>query len=292
MIRPKGLGRGLDALLVGNDDTGASAESLQTLSVDRLRPGKYQPRVKMDAASLAELALSIKEQGVMQPILVRPVDGGMFEIVAGERRWRAAQQAGLHDVPALVRNVPDQAALAVALIENIQREDLNPLEEARGLARLIDEFGLTHDAAAKAVGRSRSAVSNLLRLNALAPPVQDYLLDGQIEMGHARALLALPVAQQSGTAARVVSEALTVRDTERLVHTLLNPAALARRQKVKRPADADTARLENDLGERLGAVVHIEPGRRGAGRVVIRYASLEQLDGIIERLAPPVDSPA
>jgi ParB family chromosome partitioning protein len=180
----------------------------------------------------------------------------------------------------------------VALIENIQREDLNPLEEARGLARLIDEFGLTHDAAAKAVGRSRSAVSNLLRLNALAPPVQEYLLDGQIEMGHARALLALPVAQQSGTAARVVSEALTVRDTERLVHTLLNPAALARRHKVKRAADADTARLENDLGERLGAVVRIEPGRRGAGRVVIRYASLEQLDGIIERLAPPVDSPA
>ncbi|HET8876867.1 MAG TPA: ParB/RepB/Spo0J family partition protein [Casimicrobiaceae bacterium] len=292
MIRPKGLGRGLDALLAGNDEAAASGESLQTLSVDRLRPGKYQPRAKMDAASLAELALSIKEQGVMQPILVRPVDGGVFEIVAGERRWRAAQQAGLREVPALVKNVPDQAALAVALIENIQREDLNPLEEARGLARLIDEFGLTHDAAAKAVGRSRSAVSNLLRLNALAPPVQEYLLAGQIEMGHARALLALPVAQQSGSAARVVSDALTVRDTERLVHALLNPAAIARRHKAKRPLDADTARLENDLGERLGAVVRIEPGRRGAGRVVIRYASLEQLDGIIERLGPTVHSPA
>ena len=292
MIRPKGLGRGLDALLAGNDEAAASGESLQTLSVDRLRPGKYQPRAKMDAASLAELALSIKEQGVMQPILVRPVDGGVFEIVAGERRWRAAQQAGLREVPALVKNVPDQAALAVALIENIQREDLNPLEEARGLARLIDEFGLTHDAAAKAVGRSRSAVSNLLRLNALAPPVQEYLLAGQIEMGHARALLALPVAEQSGSAARVVSDALTVRDTERLVHALLNPAAIARRHKAKRPLDADTARLENDLGERLGAVVRIEPGRRGAGRVVIRYASLEQLDGIIERLGPTVHSPA
>jgi len=292
MIRPKGLGRGLDALLAGNDEAAASAESLQTLSVDRIRPGKYQPRTKMDAASLAELALSIKEQGVMQPILVRPVDGGAFEIVAGERRWRAAQQAGLREVPALVKNVPDQTALAVALIENIQREDLNPLEEARGLARLIGEFGLTHDAAAKAVGRSRSAVSNLLRLNGLAPPVQEYLLAGQIEMGHARALLALPVAQQSGTAARVVSDALTVRDTERLVHTLLNPAAIARRDKLKRPPDADTARLENDLGERLGAVVRIEPGRRGAGRVVIRYASLEQLDGIIERLGPPVHSRA
>jgi ParB family transcriptional regulator, chromosome partitioning protein len=292
MIRPKGLGRGLDALLAGNDEAAASTESLQTLSVDRLRPGKYQPRTKMDAASLAELALSIKEQGVMQPILVRPVDGGVFEIVAGERRWRAAQQAGLREVPALVKNVPDQTALAVALIENIQREDLNPLEEARGLARLIGEFGLTHDAAAKAVGRSRSAVSNLLRLNGLAPPVQEYLLAGQIEMGHARALLALPVAQQSGSAARVVSDALTVRDTERLVHTLLNPAAVARRDKLKRSPDADTARLENDLGERLGAVVRIEPGRRGAGRVVIRYASLEQLDGIIERLGPPVHSPA
>ena len=291
MIRPKGLGRGLDALLAGNDEAAASGESLQTLSVDRLRPGKYQPRAKMDAASLAELALSIKEQGVMQPILVRPVDGGVFEIVAGERRWRAAQQAGLREIPALVKNVPDQAALAVALIENIQREDLNPLEEARGLARLIDEFGLTHEAAAKAVGRSRSAVSNLLRLNALAPPVQEYLLAGQIEMGHARALLALPVAQQSGSAARVVSDALTVRDTERLVHALLNPAAIARRHKAKRPLDADTARLENDLGERLGAVVRIEPGRRGAGRVVIRYASLEQLDGIIERLGPTVHSP-
>jgi ParB family chromosome partitioning protein len=226
MIRPKGLGRGLDALLAGNDEASSSPETLQTLSVDRLRPGKYQPRAKMDAASLAELALSIKEQGVMQPILVRPVDGGVFEIVAGERRWRAAQQAGLREIPALVKNVPDQAALAVALIENIQREDLNPLEEARGLARLIDEFGLTHEAAAKAVGRSRSAVSNLLRLNGLAPPVQEYLLTGQIEMGHARALLALPVAQQSGSAARVVSDALTVRDTERLVHALLNPTAV------------------------------------------------------------------
>ena len=292
MIRPKGLGRGLDALLAGNDEASSSPETLQTLSVDRLRPGKYQPRAKMDAASLAELALSIKEQGVMQPILVRPVDGGVFEIVAGERRWRAAQQAGLREIPALVKNVPDQAALAVALIENIQREDLNPLEEARGLARLIDEFGLTHEAAAKAVGRSRSAVSNLLRLNGLAPPVQEYLLAGQIEMGHARALLALPVAQQSGSAARVVSDALTVRDTERLVHALLNPTAVAPRRNARRPLDTDTTRLANDLGERLGAVVHIEPGRRGGGRVVIRYASLDQLDGIIERLGAPVKSAA
>jgi ParB family chromosome partitioning protein len=284
MIRPKGLGRGLDALLAGPSDDEASGESLQMLSIERLRPGKYQPRTKMDAASLAELALSIKEQGVMQPILVRPVDGGRFEIMAGERRWRAAQQAGLRDIPALVKSVPDQAALAVALIENIQREDLNPLEEARGLQRLIDDFGLTHDAVAKAVGRSRSTVSNLLRLTTLALPVQEYLLDGALEMGHARALLGLPVTQQSGAAARVVNGALSVRDTERLVHGLQNPAKRATRRKGKPAYDADTARLENDLAERLGAVVHIEPGRQGAGRIVIRYSTLEQLDGIVEQL--------
>ncbi|MDE2002887.1 MAG: ParB/RepB/Spo0J family partition protein [Betaproteobacteria bacterium] len=285
MIRPKGLGRGLDALLAGPDDASAAGgESLQTLSLDRLRPGKYQPRSKMDAASLAELADSIREQGVMQPILVRPVDGGRFEIVAGERRWRAAQQAGLREIPALVKNVPDQAALAVALIENIQREDLNPIEEAKGLKRLIDEFGLTHEAAAKAVGRSRSAVSNLLRLNALAGPVQEYLLEGALEMGHARALLALPAAQQAGAAVRVVNASMSVRDAERLVHGLLNPARRAARRKTRPNFDADTARLENDLAERLGAVAHIEPGRKGAGRIVIRYSTLAQLDGLLQRM--------
>jgi len=285
MIRPKGLGRGLDALLAGTDEAAPSGEQLQTISIDRLRPGKYQPRTRMDAESLAELALSIREQGIMQPILVRPVEGGRFEIVAGERRWRAAQQAGLREIPALVKNVPDQSALAVALIENIQREDLNPLEEARGLQRLIDEFGLTHDTAAKAIGRSRSAVSNLLRLNALAPPVQEYVLAGSLEMGHARALLALAIDQQSGAAARVVDGALSVRETERLVQGLLNPAKRAARRKGKPAYDADTARLENDLSERLGAVVHIEPGRQGAGRIVIRYSTLDQLDGIVARFA-------
>jgi len=281
MIRSKGLGRGLDALLVGTDDEAPQGESLQMLPLDRLRAGRYQPRSRMDPASLAELALSIKEQGVMQPILVRPVDGGRFEIVAGERRWRAAQQAGLREVPALVRNIPDQSALAVALIENIQREDLNPLEEAKGLQRLIEEFGLTHDAAAKAVGRSRSAVSNLLRLTGLAPPVQEYLLAGQLEMGHARALLALPLAEQSGAAARVVEAGMSVRDTERLVHQLMRAKPARRTAKAR---DHDTVRLENDLGEHLGAVVRIEAGRRGAGRVVIRYSTLEQLDGLVERL--------
>jgi ParB family chromosome partitioning protein len=292
MIRPKGLGRGLDALLAGDDDESPPREALQTLSVDRLRPGKYQPRSKMDPASLAELALSIREQGIMQPILVRPIDGGRFEIVAGERRWRAAQQAGLREIPALVRNVPDQSALAVSLIENIQREDLNPLEEAKGLQRLIDEFGLTHEAAAKAVGRSRSAVSNLLRLNALAPPVQEYLLGGELEMGHARALLALPMTEQAGAASRVVKGGMSVRDAERLVHGLLNPAHRAARRKTRPAYDADTARLENELADHLGAVVHIEPGRRGAGRIVIRYSTLEQLDGIVERLGTTAKSPA
>jgi ParB family chromosome partitioning protein len=283
MIRPKGLGRGLDALLAGDDAAPAEGEALRMLAIDRIRVGKYQPRTRMDAESLAELADSIRAQGVMQPILVRPIDGGRFEIIAGERRWRAATQAGLVEIPALVRAVPDNAALALALVENIQREDLNPLEEAQGLARLIDEFGLTHDAAAKAVGRSRSAVSNLLRLNALAKPVQEYLLSGALEMGHARALLALPAPQQAVAAARVVNGQLSVRETERLVESLLTPAKRAGRRP-KPGYDADTARLENELAEKLGAVVHIEPGRKGAGRVVIRYSTLEQLDGIVERL--------
>ncbi len=286
MIRQKGLGRGLDALLSGyeNDSVSAPRAALQNIAIDRLRPGRYQPRTRMDAASLAELADSIRAQGVMQPILVRPVEGGRYEIVAGERRWRAAQQAGLREVPALVKEIPDQAALALALIENIQREDLGPLEEARGLQRLIDEFGMTHEAAAQAVGRSRSAVTNLLRLTTLAKPVQDLLGEGALEMGHARALLGLPVAEQGGAAARVVEGRLSVRETERLVHRLQNPAQHARRAGAHGSFDADTARLENDLAERLGAPVRIEPGRKGAGRVVIRYATLEQLDGIVARL--------
>ena len=282
MIRPKGLGRGLDALLAGTDDAAPSKDALQSVGVDRLRPGKYQPRTRMDETALAELADSIREQGVMQPILVRPVDGGRFEIVAGERRWRAAQRAGLREVPVLVKAVPDHAALALSLIENIQREDLNPLEEAQGLQRLIAEFGMTHEAAARAVGRSRSAVTNLLRLTQLAKPVQDYLLGNAIEMGHARALLALPVSQQGTAAARVVEGKLSVRDTERLVHRLADPAKRARGGA--RQGDADTRRLENDLAERLGATVRIEPGRNGSGRILIRYASLDALDGILAKL--------
>ncbi len=283
MSRLKGLGRGLDALLAGNDAP-ADAGAMQSIAIDRIRPGKYQPRTRMDEAALAELADSIREQGIVQPILVRPVDGGRFEIVAGERRWRAAQRAGLKDVPALVKNVPDNAALALGLIENIQREDLNPLEEAQGLQRLIDEFGLTHDAAAKAVGRSRSAVTNLLRLLQLAPPAQEYLMGGDLEMGHARALLGLPVAQQGNAAARVVNGRLSVRETERLVIALQHPARKSARRGGARRADPDTARLETELAEKLGAKVRIEAAKKGAGKLVISYSTLEQLDGILARI--------
>jgi ParB family chromosome partitioning protein len=287
MIRPKGLGRGLDALLSGSDDASPSQEMLQVLAVDRLRPGKYQPRTRMDAASLAELADSIREQGVMQPILVRPVDGGKFEIVAGERRWRAAQQAGLREVPTLVRTIADRAALALSLIENIQREDLNPLEEAQGFQRLIDEFGLTHDDVAKAVGRSRSTVTNLLRLTTLAKPVQDYLYQGALEMGHARALLGLPVTQQGGAAARVVENGLSVRETERLVHQLQNaPKRSARSAQRGRLRRGHRAAGERPRRAPRRARAH-RAGRKGAGRIVIRYSSLEELDGIVARVGAP-----
>jgi ParB family transcriptional regulator, chromosome partitioning protein len=282
MMRPKGLGRGLDALLSGSDES-AAKESLQTLAIDRLCPGKYQPRTRMDEASLDELAASIREHGVMQPVLVRPVDGGRFEIIAGERRWRAAQRAGLKEVPALIKAVPDQSALALALIENIQREDLNPLEQANGLQRLIDEFGLTHDAVAKAIGRSRSAVTNLLRLRELAKPVQEYLMSGKLDMGHARALLGLAAGAQTAAAARVVAQGLSVRDTERLVHHFAHPGK-ARSKRGARPADPDIARLTEELADALGASVTIEPKQGGSGRLVIAYSSLEQLDGIIARL--------
>ena len=238
----------------------------------------------MDEASLDELAQSIREQGIMQPILVRPVDGGRFEIIAGERRWRAAQRAGLNEIPALVHAVPDQAALALALIENIQREDLNPLEEAQGLQRLIDEFGLTHDAAAKAVGRSRSAVTNLLRLRELAKPVQEYLLAGAARHGPcARAARARGGAADGGRGAR--RRAGTVGARDRAARPSPRAPGQARTRSAARAArDPDLARLAEELAEALGAKVSIEPRKGGAGRLVIAYSSLEQLDGIIARL--------
>jgi ParB family chromosome partitioning protein len=234
----------------------------------------------MDQVALAELAASIRAQGLMQPILVRPVVSGAYEIIAGERRWRAAQLAELKEVPVVVRQVADEAALAMALIENIQREDLNALEEALGIQRLIDEFGMTHDSAASALGRSRSAVSNLLRLLGLPEPVREMLHCGEIDMGHARALLSLPVLKQIEIAQQVVRKGLSVRETERLVQQLLEGAPV---REIK-PVDPDVARLQEEVAERIGAKVLIKPGKKGSGRITIDYASLDQLDDLLERL--------
>jgi len=274
----KGLGRGLDALLAGNSGESTRQE---TLRVEQLQPGKYQPRTHMDQDSLNELAASIKVQGVMQPILVRPLGSSRYEIIAGERRWRASQLAGLSEVPVLVREIPDDAALAMSLIENIQREDLNPLEEAMGIQRLIDEFGMTHQLAADAVGRSRPAASNLLRLLQLAKPAQDLLMQGKIDMGHARALLPLPKASQSTLAARIAAKGLSVREAERLVQHELNPP----KKKPGKQANRDLLSLEEELADALGAQVKIKTGTKGgAGQVVISFNSYDQLDGILEKL--------
>jgi ParB family chromosome partitioning protein len=282
MIKMKGLGRGLDALLSGSDKP--HGDDQRNLPVERLKPGKYQPRTHMDQESLAELAASIKSQGVMQPILVRAIDGTpgaeRYEIVAGERRWRACQLAGLSEVPVLIRSIPDEQALAMALIENIQRENLNPLEEAQGLQRLIDEFGLTHQQAADAVGRSRPAASNLLRLLQLTAPVQELLMTGQLDMGHARALLPIASGQQLGLAQRIVQKGLSVRETERLVQQLINPPKKSPEKKV----DRDLLRLQEELSDGLGANVAIRTNKKGVGKLTIEFNGLDQLDGLIFRL--------
>ncbi|KAF4516677.1 hypothetical protein B566_EDAN003425 [Ephemera danica] len=278
----KGLGRGLDALLSGSDRP--QGDEQRNLPVDRLKPGKYQPRTQMDETSLAELAASIKAQGIMQPILVRAIDptpgAERYEIVAGERRWRAAQLAGLSEIPVLVRCIPDEQALAMALIENIQREDLNPLEEAQGLQRLIDEFGLTHQQAADAVGRSRPAASNLLRLLHLKPPVQALLMAGKLDMGHARALLPVSGANQAALAQRIVQKELSVREAERLVQHLLNPP----KKGAPKAVDRDLLRLQDELSDELGASVVIRSNKKGAGRVTIDFGDLDQLEALIGRL--------
>lgn len=275
----KGLGRGLDALLAANN--APESHRQETLAVGVLQPGKYQPRTRMDPGSLEELAASIKAQGLIQPISVRPVGAARYEIIAGERRWRAAQIAGLAEVPVLIRDIPDDAALAMSLIENIQREDLNPLEEAAGLQRLIDEFGMTHQQAADAVGRSRPAASNLLRLLNLAKPAQEMLMAGDIEMGHARALLPLQKSDQGRVAAAVVEKGYSVRETERLVARELNPPAIKSDAMAK---DRDLTTLEDELSDSLGATVKIAANRKGVGSVSIRFSSLDQLDGILGRL--------
>ncbi|MGB6053930.1 MAG: ParB/RepB/Spo0J family partition protein [Burkholderiaceae bacterium] len=289
--KSKGLGRGLEALLGGSADFSEAVPSVagapSALPVAQLRAGKYQPRTRMDEGALAELAASIQAQGVLQAILVRPVaaDGEVrYEIIAGERRFRAAQLAGLTEVPVLVKDVDDQAAAAMALIENIQREDLNPLEEAQGIARLIGDFGFTHEQAAGAVGRSRSAVSNLLRLLNLAAPLQTMLMAGDIDMGHARALLAVDGATQITLANQVVARRLSVRDTEKLVARALageeGGAAAAPRQERSR----DIVRLEEELSDLLATAVSIKTRARNRGQLVIDFANLDALDGVIARL--------
>ena len=307
--KKRGLGRGLNALLgsasraapqAAADPVAAAPPELKAvpaaentaetpvvdgalrmLPVDIIQRGAYQPRVDMHQESLQDLADSISAQGVVQPIVVRSIGEGRYEIIAGERRWRASQLAGLHEIPAVVRDVEDRDAIAIALIENIQREDLNPLEEARALERLIREFEITHEQAAEAVGRSRAAVSNLLRLLDLEDPVKDMVEQGQLEMGHARALLALRGAQQLEAARQVVNRGLTVRATEGLVKSLQRPQS-AKPAAVKK--DANIQHLESDLSDKLGARVAIRQGRGGKGKLEISYNSLDELDGILEHI--------
>jgi ParB family chromosome partitioning protein len=283
--KTKGLGRGLDSLL-GEDrpapaPPAADAAAPTTLPRARLQPGRYQPRTRMDEASLQELAASIRRHGLMQPIVVRPLPEGRYEIVAGERRFRAAALAGLDELPVVVRDVPDEHALALALIENIQREDLNPLEEAQAIRRLIDEFGYTHEQAAEAIGRSRSATSNLLRLLNLAAPVQTMLLAGDLEMGHARALLPLDPGAQILAANRVIEKRLSVRETEAMVAGQTAQAGSPPgRQRPGRGDDPDLARLRERIAEHLQAPVELVADARGRGRLVIRFDSVEQFEGL------------
>jgi ParB family transcriptional regulator, chromosome partitioning protein len=285
--KPKGLGMGLEALLGPkvSDAPPADPAAPHSLALSRLRPGRYQPRTRMDEGSLYELAESIKSQGVMQPILVRPVEGG-YEIIAGERRFRAAKLAGLDEVPVLVKVVADEAAAVMALIENIQREDLNPLEEAQGLQRLVNEFQLTHEQAAQAVGRSRSAASNLLRLLQLSEPVQHMLMAGDLDMGHARALLSLAPAQQVMAAHEISAKKMSVREAERLVAR----AASTRDSKptAKSAKPRDLLRLEERLADALTATVEIRLQRKGtrgqAGEIAIRFGSLDELNGLLDKL--------
>ncbi|MEO0369789.1 MAG: ParB/RepB/Spo0J family partition protein [Pseudomonadota bacterium] len=280
--KKKRLGKGLDALLGGSvptETTTSSNHVANALPIEQLKPGQYQPRTNMDEAALHELAESIKSQGIIQPILVRPIAQDKYEIIAGERRWRAAQLARLDEVPVLVRDIPDEATLAVALIENIQREDLNPVEEAVGLKRLADEFSLTHEEMAKSVGRSRAAVTNLLRLLSLSHGARQLLEHGKIEMGHARALLGLPIEKQDWAAAEVYAKSLSVRQTEALVKNYLAPP----KKTSKTKKNADVARLEEDLAELLGTKVTVQDSN-GKGKLIIEYKNLDILDGIIAHI--------
>ncbi len=285
MKRTKGLGRGLDALL-GSDRAEANLRAPQELPITQLRPGKYQPRTRMQPEALAELAESIRQQGVIQPILVRALAADQYEIIAGERRFRAAQMAGLAEVPVIVRDVPDEGALAMALIENIQREDLNPLEEAQGVQRLVAEFSFTHEQAAQAIGRSRSATTNLLRLLQLPQPVQELLMQGRLDMGHARALLAVQPVDQIRLGQEIAARGYSVRQAEHLVRRANTPVPA----RAKRSRDRDLDRLEEQLCDALATRVALRPARRGRGQIVIDYSSLDQLQGLIEVLTRPLGS--
>jgi len=282
----RGLGRGLDALLTSvpkdssdNSSVDSQQSELQKLPIEQLKPGKYQPRKDMSNEALIELANSIKSQGIIQPIVVRQTDYEEYEIIAGERRWRAAQIAGLDRVPCLVKDVPDESAVAIALIENIQREDLNAMEEAIALERLLIEFELTHQEVADVVGKSRTTVSNLLRLNNLNNEVKTFLEHGDIEMGHARALLALSDEEQNNTARIVVAKELTVRETEALIKKLQEPT----KEEKAKEIDPDTQSLEQNLSEKIGSQVSISHNKKGKGKLVISYTNLEELDGIISK---------
>ena len=285
MAKPKGLGRGLDALLSNTDeDTSKNDGSLQTLSISDLKPGKYQPRSIMQEEALHALSQSILKQGVMQPIIVRPIGNNQYEIIAGERRWRAAKLAHLNEVPVIIKNIPDESALAMALIENIQREDLNPLEEAVGIKRLIDEFNMTHEEAADAVGKSRVTVSNLLRLLTLTKPVQDRLLSGKIDMGHARALIGLEGSQQIMLCEEVIQKNLSVREVEALVKNLQNSYKKDKATLSPKKTNADVRQLEESLAETLGASVTIDAKKNGSGVLKVHYRNLEQLDEILKKI--------
>lgn len=283
----KGLGRGLDALLTSSRAVDPNSEdqpnltavdgSLRHIPIELLQPGKYQPRKDMSPEALDELSTSIQAQGIIQPIVVRSVGDDKYEIIAGERRWRAAQLAQLHEVPCLIKDVPDEAAVAIALIENIQREDLNAMEEAQALDRLMQEFELTHQEVALAVGKSRTTVTNLLRLNSLTEEVKKLLEYGDIEMGHARTLLALSDDMQIEAGKHVAGKGLSVRETENYVRKLLNPPP----ESTLKPIDPDVSQLQNDLAEKIGAQVKINANKKGKGKVVIDFADLEQLDGIL-----------
>ncbi|HBC69963.1 MAG TPA: chromosome partitioning protein ParB [Sutterella sp.] len=286
VVRKKqGLGRGLDTLL-GEDPMvalpSARGDVVVDLDLSKLKPGRYQPRSKWENDKLEELAASIQEQGVISPIVVRAVDDGVYEIVAGERRYRASMRAGKKTIPAIIRTIEDKDALAMALIENMQRTDLNAMEEALGVRRLIDEFGYTHEQAAKAIGKSRPATSNLLRLLNLTDPVQRMLMDGEIEMGHARALLGLDAGEQTEVAHRIVNAALSVRQTEKLVAAKKSPDRSIAKQKRKK--DRDTVNFEERLSDALGAPVKLEYGKGKSGRLVIAFADLDALEAIAERI--------